>query len=233
MRDLCSELIQHSKYFKRFLTEFYHCENCINYIGDVIVYGNTEEKHDVWLGKLLKVFKNNNTLLNEAKWLWKGTLLKFLVHQLSDKEIDADHKSLEVIFKPIYKPPAKIEHWALRLQSFSFKVIYQPVGEFNIADSAQKYDFKPIRSWNIRCISTINNNSWKAAGKNPFLPYRLLRGTKITSFLKTTSSSTSQTWVSWKVEAKSSHMTRHRFPEGPWQCLAVDLMGRYLTKNML
>lgn len=48
-------------------------------------------------------------------------------------ELITDHKALEIIFSPKSKPCARIERWVLRLQSYSFKVIYKP-GKNNIAD---------------------------------------------------------------------------------------------------
>lgn len=48
-------------------------------------------------------------------------------------ELITDHKPLEVIFGPRSKPCARIERWVLRLQSYNYKVIYQP-GKSNIAD---------------------------------------------------------------------------------------------------
>ncbi|XP_058977362.1 uncharacterized protein K02A2.6-like [Musca domestica] len=52
-------------------------------------------------------------------------------------ELVTDHKPLETIFKPTSKPPARIERWVLRLQSFRFKIIYQ-AGKYNIADSLSR-----------------------------------------------------------------------------------------------
>lgn len=54
---------------------------------------------------------------------------------LYGKEFDliTDHKPLEVIFGPKSKPCARIERWVLRMQSYKYKVVYQP-GKNNIAD---------------------------------------------------------------------------------------------------
>ncbi|XP_058987406.1 uncharacterized protein K02A2.6-like [Musca domestica] len=52
-------------------------------------------------------------------------------------ELETDHKPLEAIFKPTSKPPARIERWVLRLQSFSLKIIYK-AGKHNIADSLSR-----------------------------------------------------------------------------------------------
>uniref|UniRef100_A0A3P9MCB8 Gypsy retrotransposon integrase-like protein 1 n=1 Tax=Oryzias latipes TaxID=8090 RepID=A0A3P9MCB8_ORYLA len=48
-----------------------------------------------------------------------------------------DHKPLETIYSPKSKPPARIERWALRLQPYSFKVLYKP-GPQNSADSLSR-----------------------------------------------------------------------------------------------
>ncbi|XP_053606236.1 uncharacterized protein K02A2.6-like [Plodia interpunctella] len=47
--------------------------------------------------------------------------------------IISDHKPLEIIYSPNSKPSARIQRWVLRLQPFTFKVIYKP-GKNNIAD---------------------------------------------------------------------------------------------------
>ena len=48
-------------------------------------------------------------------------------------ELITDHKPLEVIYGPRYKPYARSERWVLRMQPYKFKVKYQP-GPKNIAD---------------------------------------------------------------------------------------------------
>lgn len=48
-------------------------------------------------------------------------------------ELVTDHRPLEVIFSTTSKPCARIQRWVLRLQSYDYKVIYQP-GKNNIAD---------------------------------------------------------------------------------------------------
>nr|DAA65000.1 TPA_exp: gag-pol protein [Drosophila ananassae] len=52
-------------------------------------------------------------------------------------ELVTDHKPLEAIFKPTSKPPARIERWLLRLQSYKFTVIYK-AGKENISDALSR-----------------------------------------------------------------------------------------------
>ena len=47
--------------------------------------------------------------------------------------IYTDHKPLEIIYNPKRKPPARIERWVLRLQSYRFKIQHVP-GPENPAD---------------------------------------------------------------------------------------------------
>ena len=48
-------------------------------------------------------------------------------------ELETDHKPLEAIFSPRSSPCLRIERWVLRLQAFSYDVIYRK-GKSNIAD---------------------------------------------------------------------------------------------------
>ncbi|XP_039150808.1 uncharacterized protein K02A2.6-like isoform X3 [Drosophila simulans] len=52
-------------------------------------------------------------------------------------ELVTDHKPLEAIFKPTSKPPARIERWLLRLQAYTFTVIYKS-GKDNISDALSR-----------------------------------------------------------------------------------------------
>ena len=53
-----------------------------------------------------------------------------------------DHKPLESIFnKPKSKPPARIERWLMRLQSYTYNVKYRP-GKHNPADCMSRNPVK-------------------------------------------------------------------------------------------
>lgn len=219
-------------------------------------------------------------------------------------ELVTDDKPLQAIFKPTSKPPARIEWWLLRLQSFRFKVIYR-AGKENIADSVSRLcKIANTNSFDENCednifhiltnstpspltitlianksaedeeivnnIKHISTESWDEDKSNIYYPFRfelsaigtiLLRGTRIV-IPKTLRENVLQlaheghpgesamkrrlrTKVWWPLidkEAESfvkncrdcllvSHiskpapMNRHAFPNGPWQCVATDLLG--------
>lgn len=219
-------------------------------------------------------------------------------------ELVTDHKPLETIFKPTSKPPARIERWLLRLQSFKFKVIYRS-GKDNIADSVSRLcKISNTSSFDGNCeenifhmvansvpipltitviakrsaeeeeisnnITHIKNESWESDKSNSYYPFRfelsaigsiLLRGTRIV-IPKSLRSKILQlaheghpgesamkrrlrAKVWWPLIDKEAEnfvkncrdcllvsqvsrpapMQRHAFPNGPWQCVATDLLG--------
>ncbi|XP_055585535.1 uncharacterized protein K02A2.6-like [Uranotaenia lowii] len=72
-------------------------------------------------------------------------------------ELETDHKPLEAIFSPQSKPCLRIERWVLRLQGFSYDVVYRK-GKTNIADSlsrlsnAEPVPFDPDSEVYIRSV---------------------------------------------------------------------------------
>lgn len=219
-------------------------------------------------------------------------------------ELVTDHKPLEAIFKPTSKPPARIERWLLRLQTFKFKVIYQP-GKSNIADSfsrlckiekEQSFDsetelhicsilektapkalqISTVISASrtdteiVEAIEKISNDSWSSTDKNIYSPFKseltrmdtvLLRGNRlvIPQSLRnlvlelaheghpgeTVMKRRLRSKVWWPLMDRQTEkfvkhcrdcllvsqpnkpppMSRHKFPEQPWECIAIDLMG--------
>lgn len=58
-------------------------DGVINFIDDILVYGDNEKQHDERLSKALDISKENNVLLNESKCLYKVQRISFLGHELS------------------------------------------------------------------------------------------------------------------------------------------------------
>lgn len=98
------------------------CENCLNYLDDIIVYGGTEEEHDAHLEKVLNVLRDNNVVLNEAKCVTKVQNLEFLGHKLSANGIEAGEDKVKTILE--FRPP----HSKEEVRSFLGLVTY--LGKF-------------------------------------------------------------------------------------------------------
>lgn len=98
------------------------CENCANFLDEIIIFGSTENEHDESLKKVLSVLKEKNVTLNEDKCKYKVQELKFLGHNLSAKGISVDQKKVDTIMN--FRAPNNKEE----LRSFLGLVTY--VGKF-------------------------------------------------------------------------------------------------------
>ncbi|KAJ0176070.1 hypothetical protein K1T71_008244 [Dendrolimus kikuchii] len=94
------------------------CDGVINFIDDILIFGNSEEQHDIRLEKVLKVLKENNVQLNKQKCIFKVKKVNFLGHELSSDGIKPLPKYIESIAN--FRVPATIEE----LQSFLGLVNY-------------------------------------------------------------------------------------------------------------
>ena len=80
--------------------------------------------------------------------------LSVLGHQF---ELDTDHKPLEVIFgNPISIPPARVQHWMLRLQEYSFTVRFKK-GIHNPVDWMSKHPLEYNPGSNQNCANRSVN----------------------------------------------------------------------------
>lgn len=73
------------------------CEGCLNYMDDIIVYGETHEQLEERTAKVLKTLKEYNVALNEKKCIFRATELEFLGHKLSAEGITPTHDKVESI----------------------------------------------------------------------------------------------------------------------------------------
>lgn len=75
------------------------CENVINYIDDIFIFGETEEEHNIALTKVLSVLKDNNIMLNQAKCIFKAQQLEFLGHVISSDGIRPTEQKIQALTK--------------------------------------------------------------------------------------------------------------------------------------
>lgn len=63
------------------------CEGCLNYVDDIIIYGQTEESHNTRLKAVMETLRENNVALNVDKCVTGVKQIKFLGHVLSENGI--------------------------------------------------------------------------------------------------------------------------------------------------
>lgn len=75
------------------------CENVINYIDDIFIFGETEEEHNTALAKVLSVLKENNIMLNQDKCIFKAQQLDFLGHVISANGVRPTEQKIQALQK--------------------------------------------------------------------------------------------------------------------------------------
>lgn len=73
------------------------CEGCLNYMDDIIIYGDTKEQLNERVTKVLRVLKEYNVMLNDDKCIFGVTELEFLGHKLSAAGITPTNSKIEAI----------------------------------------------------------------------------------------------------------------------------------------
>ncbi|XP_045452156.1 uncharacterized protein K02A2.6-like [Melitaea cinxia] len=73
------------------------CDGAINFIDDILIYGRTEQEHDLRLQNVSQVLKENNVLLNNDKCLYKVKQVSFLGHELSSEGVRPLNKYMESV----------------------------------------------------------------------------------------------------------------------------------------
>lgn len=75
------------------------CENVVNFIDDIMIFGADEQEHDRALEKVLSVLKNRNVLLNHDKCIYKVTEIEFLGHLLTPDGIRPANNKIDALQK--------------------------------------------------------------------------------------------------------------------------------------
>ncbi|XP_065088042.1 uncharacterized protein K02A2.6-like [Ochlerotatus camptorhynchus] len=98
------------------------CENTVNYIDDIIIFGQTEEEHDRALQQVLSTLREKEVLLNHRKCVFKATEIEFLGHVISEEGIRPTASKIESLTR--FRAPKTAEE----VRSFLGLVTY--VGRF-------------------------------------------------------------------------------------------------------
>lgn len=94
------------------------CDGVVNFIDDILIFGDSEEEHDIRLQQVLKTLKDNDILLNREKCIFKVKKVNFLGHELTSDGVKPLKRYIESIAN--FRPPRTVEE----LQSFLGLVNY-------------------------------------------------------------------------------------------------------------
>lgn len=73
------------------------CEGCLNYMDDIIIYGETKEQLNDRVDKVMCALKNYNVMLNQDKCVFGVKELEFLGHKLSGEGIKPTFNKIRAI----------------------------------------------------------------------------------------------------------------------------------------
>ena len=130
------------------------CDNCIAFIDDILVYGETKDEHDNALIKVLRTLHDHDFRLNPPKCLYSRTELQFLGHIISATGITADPKNFEPIVEtPTPKTLKQVQSF---LGAVNFYSAYKP-NLATIAEPLRQLTRKNQRfNFNETCIAAFN-----------------------------------------------------------------------------
>ncbi|XP_060650951.1 uncharacterized protein K02A2.6-like [Drosophila nasuta] len=175
------------RHLEQLLVDF---RNVMNYIDDVIIFGESQEEHDKTVRDVCKVFRENNVLLNDQKCVWKSKKLKFLGHILSDRGIEVDPDKVDAI-KAFREPINKEE-----IRSFLGLVTETEYSILHIIENSipKSMTISEIAKDSVKdeeiidAMACVENDEWKSESPKQFYPFRyelstigplLLRGNRI------------------------------------------------------
>lgn len=83
------------------------CKNCLNYMDDIVIYGETEKELVNHTNAVLHRLKEYNVLLNQEKCEFKQRRIRFLGHTFSSDGLDVNEVKVQAI--KMFRPPNTVE----------------------------------------------------------------------------------------------------------------------------
>lgn len=137
------------------------CEGCLNFMDDIIIFGESEEQHDKRLENTLKRLKSYNVTLNEDKCVYGVKEIVFLGHKLSEKGIRPTDDKL-IAIKQFREPKTAEETRSfLGLVNYMGKFIpnlatvTEPLRQLTKKDAGFIWEFEQRKAFNAlkNCLS--------------------------------------------------------------------------------
>ncbi|XP_054267309.1 uncharacterized protein K02A2.6-like [Macrosteles quadrilineatus] len=98
--------------------------NCLAHIDDILVWGSSQEEHDLILNEVLKKLRNAGITLNKDKCVFSQPEVQFLGHHLSSRGVQISHERVKAILE--MKPPSDIKEVQRFLGMINFCGKYIP-----------------------------------------------------------------------------------------------------------
>lgn len=87
-----------SEIFQRIISQIYdNTKGVITYIDDLLIFGATQEEHDINLKNVLQIADNNNIKFNLAKCKFSVNEVTYMGHKITDKGVQADDNKISAI----------------------------------------------------------------------------------------------------------------------------------------
>ena len=100
------------------------CENCIAFIDDILVHGETKEQHDRALAKVLRRLHERDFRLNLPKCLLRRPEVPFLGHLINEQGVKPDPKNIEpIINTPVPRTLKQVQSY---LGAVNYYAAYVP-----------------------------------------------------------------------------------------------------------
>lgn len=137
------------------------CEGCLNFMDDIIIFGESEEQHDKRLENTLKRLKSYYVTLNEDKCVYGVKEIVFLGHKLSEKGMRPTDDKL-IAIKQFREPKTAEETRSfLGLVNYMGKFIpnlatvTEPLRQLTKKDAGFIWEFEQRKAFNAlkNCLS--------------------------------------------------------------------------------
>jgi hypothetical protein len=82
-------------------------QGVIAYINDVLIYAETEEKHDELVKEVLKRLEENGLVISPEKCIWASNKVEFLGYIISEDRIEMAKDKVEMVL--VWEPPKSLK----------------------------------------------------------------------------------------------------------------------------
>jgi predicted nucleotidyltransferase len=82
-------------------------QGVIVYIDNILIYAETEEKHDKLIKEVLKRLEENGLVISPEKYVWERNKVEFLGYIISEEGIEIAKDKVETVL--MWEPPKSLK----------------------------------------------------------------------------------------------------------------------------